>query len=192
MKKMFTFLTAVFVAFSLFGNVLLPLDAMASKRKKEKSHMMAGEASWYGGNFHGKKTASGITYDMDKQTAAHRTLPFGTVLEVVDAKTGLRTVVCITDRGPVSRKRCIDLSRSAAMELDLGTRGVTPVTMRLVGDTQGNVLSASEAFYVEVTKAHDAAKEKIGPFTNFADATVLLEILSKTHEKATIVMGAAS
>ncbi len=166
---------------------LAPSVTMA-KRNKEKSHMMAGEASWYGEDFHGKQTASGPIYDMDKQTAAHRTLPFGTVLEVVDKKTSLRTVVCITDRGPVSRKRCIDLSRSAAMELDLGVRGVTPVTMRLVGDTEGKIINDKEAFYVQVQKNESSTTEKMGPYTNFADASVMLEVLSKKYSKATIIV----
>ncbi len=191
MHKVCTIFTISLMIVGLVGNFFMPQYALASKKSKEKTHMMAGEASWYGGNFHGKKTASGIFYDMDKQTAAHRTLPFGTVLEVVDTKTGLRTVVCVTDRGPVSRKRCIDLSRSAAMELDLGERGVTPVTMRLVGDTKGNVLNSAEAFYVQVKKEKNMNTEKIGPFTNFADATVLLEIVAKTHEEATIIVASA-
>ncbi len=187
MKKLYKILCLGLAVALLGGANFAPSMAMA-KRNKEKSHMMAGEASWYGEDFHGKKTASGPLYDMDKQTAAHRTLPFGTVLEVVDDKTGLRTVVCITDRGPVSRKRCIDLSRSAAMELDLGERGITPVTMRLVGDVEGKIINDKEAFYVQVQKDESSTTEKMGPYTNFADASVMLEVLSKKYSKATIIV----
>ncbi len=184
-------LSLAMLALGFMGMIFMPQAAEAKRKAKEKSHMMQGEASWYGEDFHGKTTASGPIYDMDQPTAAHRTLPFGTVLEVKDTSTGKRTVVCITDRGPVSRKRCVDLSRSAAMELDLGVRGVTPVTMRLVGDTSGQVLDSSEAFYVQVQRDAKGTLEKIGPFSNFADATVMQDILQQSYEKAVIVMASA-
>ncbi len=180
------------MAVGMLGLVFMPQAAEARKKSKEKTHMMQGEASWYGENFHGKITASGPVYDMHQSTAAHRTLPFGTVLEVKDVSTGKKTVVCITDRGPVSRKRCIDLSRSAAMELDLGVRGVTDVTMRLVGDTSGQVLDSSEAFYVQVQKNAQNDVESIGPFSNFADAAAIQDVLQQSHEKAIIVVADAS
>ncbi len=177
-----------FVFFALASMVCMAEPVMAAKKSKEKKHMMQGEASWYGGDFHGKQTASGPIYNMYKHTAAHRTLPFGTILEVKDTTTGRRTVVCVTDRGPVSRKRCIDLSRTAAMELDLGTRGVTPVTMRLVGDTSGKVLNSAEAFYVQVQRDTDDTVQNIGPFTHFADASVMHDMLSENYDKATIIV----
>ncbi len=181
-----------FILFLSFVTLLgMPEQALAKKKNKEKTHMMQGEASWYGGNFHGRKTASGPIYDMHRSTAAHRTLPFGTVLEVTDTTTGKNTVVIINDRGPVSRKRCVDLSRSAAMELDLGVRGVTPVTMRALTDTSGNMLDTTEAFYVQVQKHEKAKPEKLGPFVNFADASVLQDVLQESHTKAVIVVAAA-
>ncbi len=184
----------IFLGFILLCGLLtafMPQEAEARKKTKEKSHMMAGEASWYGGNFHGKTTASGPIYDMDRPTAAHRTLPFGSVLEVTDTTTGVKTVVIITDRGPVSPKRCVDLSRSAAMELDLGVRGVTPVTMRLVSDVSGNMLDSSEAFYLQVQKKNKGGVEKLGPFTNFGDVSVLQDMLKDDHEKAIIIVASA-
>ncbi len=183
-NKIFLGLTVCCGLFMAF----VPQEAQARKKTKEKTHMMAGEASWYGDNFHGKTTASGPTYDMNRPTAAHRTLPFGSVLEVTDTTSGVKTVVIVTDRGPVSRKRCVDLSRSAAMELDLGVRGVTPVTMRLVSDDSGNMLNASEAFYLQVQKKKKGVVERLGPFTNFADASILQDMLKDDHEKAIIIV----
>ncbi|MBU3678529.1 MAG: septal ring lytic transglycosylase RlpA family protein [Candidatus Kapabacteria bacterium] len=83
-----------------------------------------GLASWYGGTFHGRRTASGQRYDMDAFTAAHRTLPFGTLLRVRNVETGKVALVEITDRGPFIRRRVVDLSRAAARFLGVS---VSPV-----------------------------------------------------------------
>lgn len=80
----------------------------------------AGVASWYGPGFHGRKTASGERFDQNDMTAAHRTLPFGTRVKVVDEKTGRSIVVRINDRGPFAHGRVIDLSKQAAQALGMG------------------------------------------------------------------------
>lgn len=76
-------------------------------------------ASWYGPGFHGRLTANGETFDQDAMTAAHKTLPFGTVLRVTNPANGARIVVRINDRGPFIAGRDIDLSRGAARALDI-------------------------------------------------------------------------
>ncbi|MGC9529285.1 MAG: septal ring lytic transglycosylase RlpA family protein [Candidatus Bipolaricaulaceae bacterium] len=91
-----------------------------------------GIASWYGPNFHGKTTANGELYDMYAFTAAHKTLPFGTVVEVVDLETGRSVVVRINDRGPFVAGRIIDLSRAAAEALGMVERGITRVGLRVL------------------------------------------------------------
>lgn len=92
-----------------------------------------GYATWYGKALAGRKTASGERFDPDKMTAAHRTLPFGTLVEVRRVDTGRAVVVRITDRGPFSgRGRIIDLSRRAADELGIVRDGVARVELRLV------------------------------------------------------------
>ena len=83
-----------------------------------------GVASWYGPGFHGNKTANGEVYDMHARTAAHRTLPFGTLVRVTRLDTGASTVVRINDRGPHVAGRVIDLSNAAANELDMVKAGV--------------------------------------------------------------------
>ncbi|MBU3699362.1 MAG: septal ring lytic transglycosylase RlpA family protein [Candidatus Kapabacteria bacterium] len=83
-----------------------------------------GLASWYGGTFHGRRTASGKRYDMDEFTAAHKTLPFGTLLRVRNIETGKVVIVEVTDRGPFIRRRVVDLSRASARFLGVS---VTPV-----------------------------------------------------------------
>ncbi len=169
--------------------LLYLLSVPQTALSKEKTHALTGKASWYGDYFHGRLTASGAVYDMFRPTAAHKTLPFGTVVEVKDTSTQLTTVVCITDRGPYIRGRIIDLSRLAGLEMDLGTRGVTPVTVRIVSDTKGTLLNDKEAFFVRIPpEKGSTTKQHIGPYANFADACVIHEIMRTKHPKATIVI----
>ena len=98
----------------------------------EVGYTQKGKASWYGPGFHGKTAANGEIYDQDKLTAAHRHLPFGTLVEVTRRDTGHRVVVRITDRGPFVRGRIIDLSREAARKLDSIGPGVVPVRLKII------------------------------------------------------------
>lgn len=81
---------------------------------------LVGMASYYGKEFHGRKTASGEIYDMYKLTAAHRTLPFGTRVKVINLENGRSVVVRINDRGPFEKGRIIDLSFEAARRVGIG------------------------------------------------------------------------
>lgn len=101
------------------------------KSKGRKFHQI-GLASWYGGRFHGRRTASGRRFNQYALTAAHRTLPFGTKVEVVRLDNGRRVVVTITDRGPYRRGRIIDLSRGAAARLGILRKGVARVGIRIL------------------------------------------------------------
>ena len=91
-----------------------------------------GVASWYGVPFHGRRASNGEVYDMNKLTAAHRTLPFDTVVRVTNLSNGKSTVVRITDRGPFVDNRIIDLSMAAAREIDSIGAGVVPVRLEIV------------------------------------------------------------
>ncbi|MDG5768152.1 septal ring lytic transglycosylase RlpA family protein [Balneolales bacterium ANBcel1] len=91
-----------------------------------------GEASWYGPGFHGKKTANGEIYNQNELTAAHRTLPFNTVVRVVNLNNNKSVTVRINDRGPYARGRIIDLSREAARKIDMLDSGIAPVRLVLV------------------------------------------------------------
>jgi len=100
-----------------------------------KGFVQRGEASWYGKKFHGRKTSSGEVYDMEKFTAAHRTLPLGTYVKVkrTDGR-GESVVVKINDRGPFVNDRIIDLSRAAARQLQMLDEGVAPVEITALGE----------------------------------------------------------
>ena len=91
-----------------------------------------GVASWYGKKFHGRRTSSGETYDMYQMTAAHKTLPLPTYVEVINLENNLRTVVKVNDRGPFHDNRIIDLSYAAARKLGVVEKGTAMVQVRAV------------------------------------------------------------
>lgn len=91
-----------------------------------------GIASWYGPRFHGKLTASGERYDMNKMTAAHKTLPIGAWVEVTNLSNHLKVVVRINDRGPFHSGRIIDVSKAAAKQLGIFRRGSGRVHIKTV------------------------------------------------------------
>ena len=93
-----------------------------------------GNASWYGNPFHGRRASNGEIYDMYKLTAAHRTLPFETVVRVTNLNNGKSTTVRITDRGPFVNDRIIDLSMAAAREIESIGPGVVPVRLEVLGN----------------------------------------------------------
>ncbi len=92
----------------------------------------AGLASWYGPGFHGRRTASGAAYTGTALTAAHRSLPFGTLVRVTNLENGRRVLVVIDDRGPFIRGRIIDLSVAAARRLGMVRDGVVPVRLKVL------------------------------------------------------------
>lgn len=91
-----------------------------------------GIASWYGPGFQGNRTSNGEVYDMYGISAAHKTLPFGTIVKVVDLDTGRSVVVRINDRGPFIEGRIIDLSKGAAEKLGIVDKGIAHVGLRIV------------------------------------------------------------
>lgn len=108
------------------GAVANDKELMAGEAARELEH---GQASWYGPRFQGRRTASGERYDMHALTAAHKTLPFGTLVRVRSLVTGREVDVRINDRGPFGPGRVIDLSRAAAAELGMLGLGVKEVSL---------------------------------------------------------------
>ena len=102
--------------------------------------------SYYGGRFHGRRTASGERFDRYAMTCAHRTLPFNTLLKVTNPRNGKSVIVRVTDRGPFIRGRQLDISYAAARELDLLRIGVAPVDVLIYPqETQlSDIQTASE------------------------------------------------
>jgi rare lipoprotein A len=110
-----------------------------------------GLASWYGPNFHDKLTASGERYDMYGMTAAHKVLPFGSMVRVTSLENGKSVVVRINDRGPFVGNRIIDLSKAAAEQLDMTEKGTMMVRVETVGEVPGlDNGDMRGSFYVQV------------------------------------------
>jgi len=122
LRYVFLFLLAVLV----FSGCRSSRDTARSGQVFER-----GEASWYGPGFHGKQTANGERYDQDGMTAAHRTLPFDTVVRVKNLSNGKHVDVRINDRGPYVGNRIIDLSRQAAEEIGLRAHGIGRVRLEI-------------------------------------------------------------
>lgn len=99
-------------------------------------HETEGDASWYAGKFQGRRTANGEIFDTNLMTAAHKTLPFGTIVEVTHIDTGRTVEVRINDRGPFVGGRVIDLSRAAAEALEMTGEGIAPVRLRIVAEPE--------------------------------------------------------
>lgn len=171
-----------------------------------------GIASWYGPKFHGSDTASGERYDMHQLTAAHRTLPFGTVVRVRNLMNGLVTEVRINDRGPFKKNRIIDLSNAAARAIDMVGPGTAPVELRVlrhasltrryvvqVGAFQERALADSlqsrlcgEFPDVAVSSDEVWHRVQIGDFDDRDEAEALRRRLERAGYAALVIVAAAS
>ena len=129
----FFFLTVQLVLTTNISNV-----AHSQGDPTASSFVEIGEASWYGPGFHGRKTANGERFDTHELTAAHKTLPFGTLLKVTNLENNLFTIVRINDRGPYIRGRIIDLSKAAKEEIGMG--GTALVKIEQVTDEEAEML----------------------------------------------------
>jgi rare lipoprotein A len=117
-----------------------PYTVMGQRYEPLASHegfVQSGIASWYGPDFHGKKTSNGEVYDMNGFTAAHKTLPLGVYVKVKNTENGREAVLRINDRGPFVKDRIIDLSYAAAKKLGVDRAGTAPVRVEALGYREG-------------------------------------------------------
>lgn len=152
-------------SYEVFGKKYTPVASA-------KNFSQKGIASWYGKKFHGRKTANGEIYDMYTMTCAHKTLPFGTKLEVTNLSNGKKVIVRINDRGPFVKKRIIDLSCLAAQKLGMDVTGTAKVKIRTVG-------------WVD-TKKSEKYTVQIGAFSSYENAKKLKENLSEKFKWVSI------
>ena len=136
-----------------------------------------GMASWYGPSFHGKTSSSGEPYDMRALTAAHRTLPFGTLVQVTKVETGKSVTVRINDRGPFVKGRIIDLSYAAARELAMIGEGIAQVSLTVISPSNASLSSmrAPSRFWVQA-----------GAFTTLMEAMTLRERLASQYDRVRV------
>lgn len=127
------FLLSLFVISACAANVqYAKKSAVTQDSAYYKGQVLSGRSSYYGKKFHGRKTASGEIYNMYKLSAAHRYLPFGTVVEVVNTTNNRSVRVRINDRGPFVKDRILDLSYAAARKLGMIGSGVADVKIRII------------------------------------------------------------
>jgi rare lipoprotein A len=130
--------------FSMMLGQQMALAHSPNDFKEEKLKIQEGMASYYGRKFHMRKTANGEIFNMEAFTAAHKNLPFGTLLKVINLKNGREVLVRINDRLPQNSKRIIDLSRGAAMELDMIRDGV--VVVKIEAPDEDTIFSLLEHY----------------------------------------------
>ncbi|MBN2721510.1 MAG: septal ring lytic transglycosylase RlpA family protein [Campylobacterales bacterium] len=124
------------ICLTIAGAIAMPSDINVTdaenNRSKQYKQIACGKCSWYGSKFNGSRTASGERFDSTQKTAAHKTLPFGTLLRVTDTKTDKSVIVRVNDRGPWVKHRVLDISQAAAKELGVVGRGVFHAKIELV------------------------------------------------------------
>lgn len=157
-----------------------PYTVMGQRYEPLRTHegfTQSGTASWYGKDFHGKKTSNGETYDMHAMTAAHKTLPLGVFVKVKNTNNGNETVVRVNDRGPFVKGRIIDLSYAAAKKLGVDIAGTAPVRLEALG-YRGSGVDQYKAL-----DNYDAGSYtvQIGSFKEYANAQRLSAEMTKQY-----------
>ncbi|MBL7995430.1 septal ring lytic transglycosylase RlpA family protein [bacterium] len=117
----------------IYKSISVPVITRSSQVSEKITESFTGTASYYADKFHGRKTASGETFNMHDLTAAHKTLPFGTIVKVTNLKNDKSVKLKINDRGPFVKDRIIDVSLAAAKELDMLGTGTAEVRVDIVG-----------------------------------------------------------
>ncbi|GAB7218320.1 septal ring lytic transglycosylase RlpA family protein [Vibrio comitans] len=134
MKKLLIILP-ILLALTLSGCSSASSSDSAKTRQYASNHDLNGQASWYGNAYHGKLTASGETYNMRAYTAAHKTLPFGTIVRVTNTSNNKSVDVKINDRGPYVKGRVIDLSLVAFNKIGDSSKGLAPIKIDILDDS---------------------------------------------------------
>ncbi|MFT4582633.1 MAG: rare lipoprotein A [Gammaproteobacteria bacterium] len=152
--------------------------------KSSQGFRERGIASWYGKDFHGRKTSSGEIYDMYQMTAAHKHLPLPTFVKVSNLENGRSTILRVNDRGPFHDNRIIDLSYSAALKLGLVEKGTAFVAIEAVGSAAGSKQSGSPNAVIgrDIDKS-DPLYLQIGAFTERDNAERMLKQVSDALSK---------
>lgn len=156
-----------------------------------------GIASWYGTKFHGKRTSSGETYDMYAMTAAHKTLPLPTYVEVINLENNRHIIVKVNDRGPFHENRIIDLSYAAASKLGILARGTGLVEVRAIDPvqyaTRDDVDSGNTVNVRSVSDNYTKTREfyiQVGAFSQLINARRLGKKLAPLGESLVVISDA--
>lgn len=186
-----------FTTIIIFSSLILTITLPGFAQKIKQT----GTASYYADKFEGRTTANGEKYHHSRLTAAHRTLPFGTMVKVTNVSNGKSVTVKINDRGPFVENRIIDLSKSAAKTLDFVHDGLAQVEIEVIDPGDGkysNVLANIDKAYetiddrefysLEATRANpNGYGVQIGTFSEMANLVRLSEHLKSSYRQRIIV-----
>ena len=169
--------------YEVFGEKYYPL---LSPRGFEQT----GVASWYGGEFHGRKTSNGEVYDMYSSTAAHKTLPFDTVVRITNLDTGQETLARINDRGPFVKERIVDLSLKCAADLGMLNKGTAPVKVVALGKERKTIVDGREQLFYEPPSSYEIGNftVQVGSFVVWQNAERLKARLAEKYQNAHICL----
>jgi len=170
------------------GRVQKPYTVKGERYEPLSSHegfIQTGIASWYGNDFHGKKTSNGETYDMYSMTAAHKTLPFNVYVKVSNKDNGRETVVRINDRGPFVAGRIIDLSYSAAKELGVAGSGTAQVKIEALGYLDGTAKD-KKSYRQPASYDRGSFGIQVGAFTTLDNAQKMADNIKQRYGASSI------
>ena len=159
-----------------------PYTVLGQRYEPLRSHegfVQTGVASWYGKDFHGKKTSSGEIYDMNGISAAHKTLPLGVYVRVANQENGREAIVRVNDRGPFVKGRILDLSYGAAKKLGVDMAGTALVRIEALGYRQGS--GEKETFKAPPTYDAGDYTVQVGAFKEHANAQRLSEEMRRLY-----------
>lgn len=166
----FLFLLAACAQRVVYERRRFPPERETKIEKRESRGVQQGIASWYGADFHGRRTSSGEIYDMYQLTCAHNTLPLGTMVMVTNLENGRSIELKVNDRGPFVKGRIIDLSYAAARMLDMHEQGTAAVKVEVIG----------------VALPPAQLTIQVGSFVNEVNARNLAEQLRKDFENVQV------
>lgn len=169
----------VFIKLFLFSSFLASLISCSSSKEFSEYENVTGEliesgvASWYGPNFHGKKTANGERFDQNELTAAHRTLPFNSIVRVINSSNGNSVIVRINDRGPYAKNRIIDLSKKAAEKIDIIQNGTGNVKLILLNNYAKLPANLKIPHYTVQVGSYANKQDALKISSNIADSRIV-------------------
>jgi rare lipoprotein A len=155
--------------------------------KHAQGFRQRGIASWYGKDFHGRRTANGEIYNMYAMTAAHKTLPLGTYVKVTNLRNDKTVVVRINDRGPFIRGRVIDMSYASAKKLGLVGPGTAPVEVVALGKREKTTTGAVKQTYVPVNYYEGNFSVQVGAYQEKSNALRVKEKLDEKYQAHIVV-----
>lgn len=158
-------------------------------RNSSEGYVKRGKASWYGTKFQGRRTSSGIPYDMYQMTAAHKTLPLPTYVEVENLDNGKTVIVKVNDRGPFHAGRIIDLSYVAALKLDIVKTGTGNVEVRTIGSgptSRQKMASSGNGVVVNSSGTSDPMFVQVGSYSSKENAQQMQTRLAQAEIESNI------